>query len=96
MNWIQIRNVAPQNGYAQFFNSDSNGNEVMHTNMGGALTSLGFNYEMWDDKNAPRPQAPGMLRYATLQHQQNNNTVWIFFLFYFFLVLAVVVWRVFV
>jgi len=76
LSQLAIRNVAPQNGYAQFFNSDSNGNEVMHTNMGGALTSLGFNYEMWDDKNAPRPQAPGMLRWMKKHLVAGNPVLW--------------------
>jgi hypothetical protein len=47
------KNAAPGGGHG----NDSLGYEILHTNIEGALTNLGFRYEAFDHVNTPVPQS---------------------------------------
>ena len=47
------KNAAPGGGHG----NDTLGYEILHTNIEGALTNLGFKYDAFDHLNTPLPQS---------------------------------------
>lgn len=52
------------------------GYEILHTNIEGAMTNLGLNYEAFDYQNTPLPQSYSYISWLKSQLARGRGVVW--------------------
>ncbi len=66
------KNAPPSGGYG----NDTEGYEILHTNIEAALTNLGFKHEAFDYKNTPLPQSDTFISWLKSKLAQGQGVVW--------------------
>jgi hypothetical protein len=66
------KHAAPGGGHG----NDTLGYEILHTNIEGALTNLGFKYDSFDHLNTPLPQSYSYLSWLKSKLAQGQGVVW--------------------
>jgi hypothetical protein len=66
------KNAAPGGGHG----NDTLGYEILHTNIEGALTNLGFKYDAFDYLNIPLPQSYSYISWLKSKLAQGQGVVW--------------------
>jgi len=64
--------AAPGGGHG----NEAEGYEILHTNIEGALTNLGFTYDAFDNANTPLPQSYPYLGWLKSKLAQGQGVVW--------------------